>query len=104
MTNILLNKRKSPRAASVVKEKCAENIIIVGVPNSGKVGEHYKVAYINTSSDSRMHKLIHFGISPGSKITLHQDYPSFVVKSQDCQLALEEDIAKEIYVWKNGEN
>ena len=64
------------------------------------IGEEIKVAYINTRSNSRMHKLSHFGIIPGALVLIHQRYPSFVIKCGNSQIALEEEIAKEIYVWQ----
>jgi DtxR family Mn-dependent transcriptional regulator len=64
------------------------------------VGVEVKVAYINTRSNSRMHKLSHFGIVPGTIISLHQRYPSFVITCGNHQIAIEEDIAKEVYVWQ----
>jgi DtxR family Mn-dependent transcriptional regulator len=69
-----------------------------------KIGEQVKVSYINTQSDSRMHKLTHFGIIPGSHIKVHQRYPSFVIKCDNTQIALEENIAKEIFVFYPQEN
>ena len=35
------------------------------------IGEEVKVAYVNTRSNSRMHKLSHFGIIPGASISIH---------------------------------
>ena len=67
-----------------------------------KGGEEVKVAYINTKSNSRMHKLSHFGITPGTPVLIHQRYPSFVIKCGENQIALEEEIAKEIYVWRKS--
>jgi len=64
------------------------------------VGEAVKVAYINTRSNSRMHKLSHFGVLPGSSVSVHQRYPSFVITCGDHQIAIEEDIAREVYVWQ----
>jgi DtxR family Mn-dependent transcriptional regulator len=64
------------------------------------VGVEVKVAYINTRSNSRMHKLSHFGVVPGTLIALHQRYPSFVITCGNHQIAIEEDIAKEVYVWQ----
>lgn len=64
------------------------------------VGVEVKVAYINTRSNSRMHKLSHFGVVPGTIIALHQRYPSFVITCGTHQIAIEEDIAKEVYVWQ----
>lgn len=64
------------------------------------VGEEAKVAYVKTRSNSRMHKLSHFGIVPGTLVTVHQRYPSFVIVCENNQIALEEVIAQEIYVWR----
>jgi DtxR family Mn-dependent transcriptional regulator len=64
------------------------------------IGEEVKVAYINTRSNSRMHKLSHFGVLPGSSVSVHQRYPSFVITCGDHQIAIEEDIAREVYVWQ----
>jgi len=59
-----------------------------------EVGKEVKVAYVNTRSNSRMHKLAHFGIVPGAFLSVHQRYPSFVIKCGNSQIALEEEIAK----------
>jgi DtxR family Mn-dependent transcriptional regulator len=96
-----------PHGLPIPKGDCCEEkkqtmSSAIGPLANGKVGEVYKVAYINTSSNSRMHKLMHFGVGPGSQIKLHQRYPSFVICSDNGQLAMEKDIAEEIYIWKNG--
>jgi len=64
-----------------------------------RIGDRVKVCYINTRSNTRMHKLCHFGIVPGSYIKVHQQGPSFVIQLDNTQIALEEDIAKEIFVF-----
>jgi DtxR family Mn-dependent transcriptional regulator len=64
------------------------------------IGEEVKVAYINTRSNSRMHKLSHFGVLPGSSVSVHQRYPSFVITCGDHQIAIEEEIVREVYVWQ----
>jgi len=69
-----------------------------------KIGDEVKVCYINTRSPSRIHKLSHFGIIPGSYLLVHQRSPSFVIQHENTQIALEEDIAKEIFVFYPGEN
>ncbi len=63
-----------------------------------KMGESVQVSYINTLSNSRMHKLSYFGIIPGACIKVHQRYPSFVIQCGNTQIAMEEDVAKEISV------
>lgn len=63
-----------------------------------KVGDLVKVSYINTLSNTRMHKLSHFGVIPGSYIRVHQRYPSFIIQCGSTQVAMEEDVAKEVFV------
>jgi len=64
-------------------------------------GEEAKIAYINTQTHPRLHKLMAFGIVPGVKIKLLQKSPSFVIQVDETQVALEEYIAGDIYVRKN---
>ena len=63
--------------------------------------EPYTVAYINTHMETRMQKLFQFSIVPGATIMVTQTYPSYVVQCGNAQLAMEEKIAREIYVWRN---
>lgn len=63
-------------------------------------GESGKIAYITTQSHPRLHKLLSFGFVPGLKVHLHQKSPAFIVECDKTQLALEEGIAGDIFVWK----
>lgn len=105
---LLGHPRQCPHGLPIPEGKCCQQkreILSSAVISLDKVkvGKEYKVAYINTSLHSRIHKLMHFGINPGAQIYLHQCYPTFVVRCENGQLALEKDIVKEIYVWKNEE-
>ena len=104
---LLGHPRECPHGAKIPEGECCrqarKTISSAVIPVSEvEIGEEVKVAYINTRSNSRMHKLSHFGIVPGTFISVHQRYPSFVVKCGNSQIALEEEIAKEIYVWQKG--
>ena len=63
-----------------------------------KVGEWATVAYILAHHQPRLHKLMSFGIAPGIKIKMHQKSPSYVIQVEETQIALEEEIVKDIYV------
>ena len=63
-----------------------------------RVGEPAKISYINTLSNTRMHKLGHFGIIPGAEVKVHQRVPAFVLQCGNTQVAMEEDVAREIFV------
>jgi DtxR family Mn-dependent transcriptional regulator len=104
---LLGHPRECPHGAKIPEGECCrqarKTISSAVIPISEvEIGEEVKVAYINTRSNSRMHKLSHFGIVPGTFVSVHQRYPSFVIKCGNSQIALEEEIAKEIYIWKKG--
>ena len=65
-----------------------------------KVGQEARIAYLNTQSNSRMHQLTQMGIHPGAKIRIHQTYPALVVRIDTTQIALDENVAKDILVWE----
>lgn len=65
-------------------------------------GESGRVSYILTSTNPQMHKLMSFGIAPGVKITVHQVSPSYVIQIGETQLAIEKNIAKNIYLRKSS--
>ena len=93
-----------PHGLKIPEGKCCsqarETFTSAIVPLSRvQVGDQVKVCYINTKSDSRIHKLCHFGIIPGAHIKVHQKSPSFVVQHENTQIAIEQDIADEIFVF-----
>ena len=70
--------------------------------NQMHTGETARVAYVNTKNYSRLHKLSSFGITPGVKVKLHQRSPAFVLQCDETQLAIEEALAEDIYVLREG--
>lgn len=69
-----------------------------------EVGEEAKVAYVSASNFPRIRKLSSFGITPGVPVKLKQKFPSFVVQCDETQIALETDIARDIYVWRKSDD
>ncbi len=63
-------------------------------------GTKARIAHITSPDDTRQHRLAHLGIVPGSYVRLHQLKPSVVVMCEGSTLAMEEGIAKDIFVWK----
>ena len=63
-----------------------------------KPGETGRIVYVLTREHPQLHKLMSLGIVPGVLILVHQVFPSFVIQVAQTQLALEKDIANEIYV------
>jgi len=65
-----------------------------------KVGQSARVAYINCKSDQQLHKIDSLCIRPGTIVTLHQRYPTYVVECEASNIAMDEQIASNICVWK----
>ena len=65
-----------------------------------EVGPPGKITFIVPTKSSRLSKLNSLGISAGSVIRLLQKKPSFVIQIDETTVAIDPDIAKEIYVKK----
>ena len=65
-----------------------------------EVGQSAGVAYINCKSDRQLHKIDSLCIRPGTTVTLHQKYPTYVVECEGSNIAMDEQIASSICVWK----
>jgi DtxR family Mn-dependent transcriptional regulator len=63
--------------------------------SSGEVG---KIAYIATRHHLRLDRLSAMGLLPGTVIRLHQRQPALVIQMGETQIALDEDVATDIYV------
>jgi DtxR family Mn-dependent transcriptional regulator len=66
------------------------------------IGEAGRVAYVGSDNTSLSHQLASLGICPGVPVRLHQRYPSFVLKCEETEIAVEEAIAANIYVRRDG--
>ena len=65
-----------------------------------KTGERGKITYIKPGSHSNLHQLISMGLQPGVVVTVHRVNPAFCIKFENTELALDEEIARNIFVWK----
>jgi DtxR family Mn-dependent transcriptional regulator len=62
------------------------------------VGELCEVVHIRPRHHARLDRLAAYGLIPRSTIRLHQKKPSFVIQIDETDLALDLDIAQDIYV------
>jgi DtxR family transcriptional regulator, Mn-dependent transcriptional regulator len=69
--------------------------------NQLRVGESARVAYFSTREHSRLLKLSALGITPGAFVKLIQKWPAYVLQCEETEIALEPDVAENIYVWRN---
>lgn len=65
-----------------------------------KPSEKGKITYIKPGNHSNLHQLMSFGLQPGITITVHRNMPAFCIKFNNTELALDKEIAKNIYVWR----
>ena len=82
-------------------EKSSEKVASIVKPLTKlNVGENAVVAYIVTANHPHLHKLLSMGIVPGTSLRLHQNSPSYVIDSGETQIALDADMAGQIYIRK----
>jgi len=65
-----------------------------------KPSEIGRITYIKPGSHSNLHQLISFGLHPGVVVSVHRTNPAFCIKFENTELAIDEEIAKNIFVWK----
>ena len=63
-----------------------------------KAGESGTIAYLLLHQHPELHKLLSLGVIPGTPARLHQTYPTYILELGENQLALEESVAKNIFV------
>jgi len=64
-----------------------------------KVGEKVKISYIRPTTHSRLHRLSGFGLRPGITIKIHQKKPAFILLYENTEIAMDIEIASNIYGW-----
>jgi DtxR family transcriptional regulator, Mn-dependent transcriptional regulator len=74
---------------------------VVAPATALEIGEEGRVAYVALTDHSLSHQLASLGITPGVPIRMHQRWPSFVFKCEETEVAVEEAIAKSIFVRRN---
>jgi Fe2+ transport system protein FeoA len=59
-----------------------------------------RVAYVSARDYTRFQKLASLGFAPGVPLKLRQRFPSFVIQVEETEIALEAEIARDIFVWR----
>lgn len=102
---LLGHPKQCPHGNPIPEGNCCKNlsnkIESIVVPLSHvDAGETVKLSYIVTTNHDYMHKLLSLGIVPGATIKLHQKFPTYIVKINEIQIALDSEVANLIYVRK----
>nr|MBF0221388.1 metal-dependent transcriptional regulator [Desulfobulbaceae bacterium] len=94
-----------PDGKPIPKGRCCDrgvkvvNNTVVSL-NTLAPGEKGKITYIKPGSHSNLHQLISFGLNPGVVVTVHRKSPAFCIKFENTELAIDEEIVKNIFVWR----
>lgn len=65
-----------------------------------KAGEQGEIAYLSTVDAKKMQKLMSMGVLPGNTLSLSRSYPSYIFKVGNSEFAVDEELAREIFVRK----
>jgi DtxR family Mn-dependent transcriptional regulator len=94
-----------PHGKPIPRGECCKKLRVEVAPvvtrlSDFEVGASGKITFIVPSDPSRISKLNSLGITAGSVIRLLQRFPSCVVQIDETTVAIDPEIAKEIYVKK----
>jgi DtxR family Mn-dependent transcriptional regulator len=73
--------------------------VVTNLTNLGP-GERGRITYIKPKRHDRLHRLTSFGLTPGTIIELHQRSPSYCIRYEGTEIAVNKDVAEDIYVSK----
>lgn len=63
-----------------------------------RTGERGIVTFCKSQDETILKKLISMGVTPGSSITLEQNFPSLIIKIGNTYLAINTETSRVIYV------
>jgi DtxR family Mn-dependent transcriptional regulator len=100
---ILGHPRVCPHGAPIPKGRCCRQAgwkaqKVVFPLSELVVGQKGKIAYIHSQEPQKLQKLMGMGVMPGMNVTLITRFPSFVFQLGQTQIAVDKDIAQDIYV------
>ena len=67
-----------------------------------EAGETVRVAYITLSEEGRLSRLSSLGVLPGASVRVEQKFPAFVIELEETSVAIEKQVASNIFV-RNGQ-
>jgi DtxR family Mn-dependent transcriptional regulator len=91
--------KRIPRGECCKKYKVEVEPVVTRL-SEFEVGSRGRITFIVPTKPSRLSKLNSLGITAGSIIRLLQRNPSYVIKIDETTVAIDPEIAKEIYVKK----
>jgi DtxR family Mn-dependent transcriptional regulator len=83
---------------SCCEQARAEGVVGVVALSELKPGDPGEIAYLAASDVRKMQKLMSMGVLPGTSVTLMRKYPSYIFKVGQSEFAVDEELAREIFV------
>jgi DtxR family Mn-dependent transcriptional regulator len=103
---LLGHPRECPHGRPIPQGECCKRALKTAecavIPLSEMIPQQSsRVAYINgLNNHARLNKIGSLQIRPGAMIRLEQKTPSFVIQCEGADIALDEKVAADIFVWK----
>jgi DtxR family Mn-dependent transcriptional regulator len=91
--------RPIPRGACCRKLQKTVSTTVVSLAELG-AGESGRITYIKPENHANLHQLLSFGLQPGVTVTVHRKTPALCIMFENTELALDQNIARNIFVWK----
>ncbi len=94
-----------PHGSRILPGECCKNKIskverVIFKLSELNHGECGRVSYIQTQAHPAMHKIMASGLVPGLEIRVHRSFPAYIIEFEHTQLAIENEVADNIYVRK----
>ncbi len=92
-----------PHDRPIPRGRCCEKFShevrpLVTPLSQSAIGAGYRVVFIASRSHRRMDRLAAFGVVPGALLRLHQRLPTFMIQVGGTDIALEQEVAGDIFV------
>jgi DtxR family transcriptional regulator, Mn-dependent transcriptional regulator len=92
-----------PHDRAIPRGRCCEKFSqevrpLVTPLSDGSVGAAYRIVFIASRSHRRLDRLSALGVVPGAVLRMHQRLPAFIVQVGGTDIALEPEIAADIFV------
>jgi DtxR family transcriptional regulator, Mn-dependent transcriptional regulator len=92
-----------PHDRPIPRGRCCERLTrevrpLVTPLSEGSVGGDYRIVFIASRSHRRLDRLCGLGVAPGGVLRLHQRRPAFVVRVGGTDIALEPEVAADVFV------
>lgn len=66
--------------------------------NEAKAGQDMQITHLASDDDATLNRLLSLGLLPGTRVTVVQSFPSFLLQLGYIQIAIDEQLARSIQV------